>query len=144
MYIKLKSCSSIHIWHLTFFSTTAARISAVFCQIKCSSPGYAKFVKRIEVSNRCCLPSTLCSPCYHIPFKTTATTALPLVRTTLKPKVQGSNPSHDIFLLTTTFMCSCSCLGAPKAQSYATLHSLHVGQVHLLVCRMVFIVLLFI
>ena len=33
----------------------------------------------------------------YIPLKTIATTALSLVRTTRKPKVQGSNPAHDIF-----------------------------------------------
>ena len=67
----------------------------------------------------------------HIPLKTAATTAQPLAPTTLKPKVQarGSHPAHDIFLLTAMFMCSC----LHVVHSHATYHSLHIGQVHLLV-----------
>ena len=49
----------------------------------------------VVVCHLCCLqPLDLPK---HIPFKTVATTALPLAYTTLKPKVQGSNPAHDIF-----------------------------------------------
>ena len=86
-----------------------------------------------EVSNRCHLPSTLCSALglctyIYIPLKTTATTALPLACMTLK---RFKSCLRHLFLLTTTFMCSCSRLGAPKARLYATHHSLHIGQVHL-------------
>ena len=45
-----------------------------------------------------------------IPLKTAATIALPLVCTTIKLKVRGLNPAHDIFL-TTTFILACESAG---------------------------------
>ena len=54
-----------------------------------------KFVP--EVVNLCRLRFSPWST--YIPLKTTPTTALPLVRTTLKPKVQGSNPAREFFSL---------------------------------------------
>ena len=60
-----------------------------------------------------------------------ATTAQLLAPTTFKPKVQTR--VHILlmtfFLVTTMFMCSC----LHVVQSHATRHSLHIGQVHLLV-----------
>ena len=83
-------------------------------QTKCS--GFTKFVERS--STRCRL---------HVqplhPSQTAATTALPLVCTALKPKVQSMNPARNIFLLTTTFVCSCTHMRAPKVQSYSMQHT---------------------
>ena len=52
-----------------------------------------------EVSNPCCLPSMLRSaPGFtYIPLTTTATSYIARTNANLKPKVQGSNPAHNIF-----------------------------------------------
>ena len=85
--------------HLTshVFSITAACIAAIFVPNQALFTATPSLLK--EISNRCCLLSTPRStPGFtYIPVKTIATTALLLACTTLKPKVQGSNPAYDIF-----------------------------------------------
>ena len=86
---------------------TAAHIQTI------SGPNKTLIIRLHEVCIHC-LPFTPCSApgSTCIPVKTAASTALPLVPTALKPKVQGLNPVHDIFLITffliITFMCSCT------------------------------------